>query len=140
MVKYSDDFKLPKSIKFNLEGEKDLVTQKSEVDILEEIARGLKWTASKVVRDALLEYFVKRNYLLSKNPTMDAWVKNENYIPGEPTLTDVIAVHQKYIQASNFNADELKRRAEYLLKLSKLYDTAYMDQRDRDWISARQLK
>ena len=138
MTNYSADFKIRKDGSFSVEGEKDPITKLSEWDLLCELAKGS--TKAKVVREALLEYFVKRNYLLARHPTMDKYVENENYIPGEPGLTDPIQVHEKYIKSSSFTADELKRRASISLAVSKLYDNYYFQTRDQEWIKSRQVK
>lgn len=134
---YSKDFKTRKDGSFSVEGEKDPITGMSEWDILKELSKGS--TMAAVVRDALLEYFLKRNYLLAKHPTMDKYVENENYIPGEPDLTDPIHVHEKYIKSSNFTMDELRRRANVSLAMSKLYDNYFMYARDQEWVKERQI-
>jgi hypothetical protein len=72
--RYSKDFKNKKLFGFGLEGEKDPLTNRSEADLLEEIANLSNSTVSKVVREAFLYYAVKNRHLYSKHPKIDHYI------------------------------------------------------------------
>ena len=124
MTQYSKKFKNRKIFGFSLEGEKDPLTNKSEADLLEEIARVLSSTTSKITRDAVLEYLIKKQHLYSKNPILDQFVgesKPEDYVPMEPTLADYLPKHIEFMRKSITSKDEARRREQQCMSLQREY-------------------
>lgn len=78
MTRFSNDFKIKKGYTFNLEGERDTKTNRSEADELEEHSKMANETISKVVRGFVKEGLCKSPYLYSKDPRIDHYILDGN--------------------------------------------------------------
>lgn len=115
---------MPKQIKFPLEYQRDEITNKSEVERLEEISNKKGNTVSKTARDYVLEGMKKDEYMLSMTPKLDQFIgkaKPEEYVPMEPTLADSLSIHSDFISESKFSIEELDRRQFQCMRLQKIY-------------------
>jgi hypothetical protein len=141
MGRFCGDFKIKKLYGFPLEYERDPLTNKSEVETLEEIANKMGYSHARYIREAVLAYNTKNEHILSRNPKLEQFIgetKAEDYIAMEPTLADYPRIHEDFIKKSSFSLEELRRRAHECLTISKLYDNEYEYQKDKSFNEARQ--
>jgi len=134
MGRFCGDFKIKKLYGFPLEYERDPLNNKSEAETLEEIANKMGYSVAKYIREAVLAYNARNEHMLSRNPKLEQFMgetKAEDYIPMEPTLADYIPIHEDFITKSDFPLEELRRRAQACLYISKQYDKKYQLEKDK---------
>jgi len=132
-----------REFQFPLEYEKDPVTNKSEVETLLEISNRKDYSVSRTIREYVLNGMNKDEHMLSRNPKLDQFIgeesKPEKYIPMEPTLADYTNSHKEFIEKSNFSREELRRREQRSMDISKLYYQELQKQEEKEYQESRKL-
>jgi hypothetical protein len=143
-MKFSKDFSNKREVKFNLEREKDPVTNRSEFDDLEDLAKLKNSSLSKITREIILDYFAKNPYIISNNdtPKIEEFIKEDGTEKhyNEPTVADYTRVHQEFIINTDLPLEELERRANACLTTSKLYTNAYEVKKDAEFERLREAR
>jgi len=137
MVRFCENLIAPKSMKFNLDANKDPETGKSEVDVIEEFAMSRRCTVSKAIRDIVMKALYP-----DEEPEQNLYGNNNGIVyragGSEPSFADNPMIHEEFIKNACFPVNVLKGRAIAGKKIVKHYERQYFVQEDEDYMRGRE--